>query len=190
MSLSESQVLNLGQAADAATACEKNSVPAELTVSQWVLESGWGTRQPGWNPFGIKQYPGCSERLLLATKEWFTLAQLAAFLALGDSRTATPTGRVFGDRKEYEVQDWFASFPSLKDAFTRHNLLITTGEPYAAAWGQYRKDGDVSALVSGVAQHYATAPGYAGLLLAIIRMADVRTAIDAARWLETNRCNH
>ena len=54
------QLLRLKQAAHDAVICEIGTrLPAELTVAQWALESGWGSHQPGDNCFGIKVYDGC-----------------------------------------------------------------------------------------------------------------------------------
>jgi len=38
--------------------------PAEITVAQWALESGWGASAPGNNCFGIKAYHGCVAQTL------------------------------------------------------------------------------------------------------------------------------
>jgi flagellum-specific peptidoglycan hydrolase FlgJ len=171
----------LEQASRAAvTASKATGIPPELLVAQWAVESGWGKHAPGNNCFGIKQYKGAHGRQLLRTREWFTDPQLLAFLAMGDGRTATPTGQAKGDRREYSCQDWFATFPTLEACFERRAALFRVGryKPFA---DQYDKDGDVAALIRGIAPIYATDPMYAGALLRVINGEAVNSALDGAR---------
>jgi flagellum-specific peptidoglycan hydrolase FlgJ len=58
--LTPSQLDRLAAAAQSACLCEQTTgLPAEITVAQWAIESGWGASAPGNNCFGIKAYPGC-----------------------------------------------------------------------------------------------------------------------------------
>lgn len=185
--MTDDQKARLSDAAGAAVGCEKTTLcPAELSVAQWAVESGWGQHQPGGNCFGIKQRTGRG-RQLLSTKEWFTAAQLAAFLAKGDGRTATPVlgpaGQPItnGALTEYQVQDWFAAYDSLEGCFEDHAHLIVTGTPYAVAWTKYKVDSDLDSFITGVAARYATAPGYAQTLLTLIAKIEVQAALASAR---------
>lgn len=185
--MTEQQRQALSQIAPAAVVSERlTGVPAELAAAQVILESGWLQRCVGCNAFGIKARPG-RDRQLLQTQEWFTDAEVAAFLARGDGRTAelVEPERRNGERRLYKVRDWFAAYPSLAEALADHARLITDGRPYAAAWQQYRKTGDLDRLVLGVAAKYATDPGYGNKLLAIIRMPAVRDALSAVRAGDT-----
>jgi len=173
---------NLPAIAGAAVACEKRAgLPAGISVAQCALESAWVTKAPANNCFGIKAYPGAHGRQLLTTLEWFTPQQLSAFLARADGRTATPTGKERGARKEYTVRDWFATFATLADCFEKHAVLITKGKPYAKPWTAYLVHHDPERLVREIAPIYATAPGYADSVLQIMRQANVRSEIATVR---------
>lgn len=140
---------------EATTGC-----PAELTIAQWALESGWGLHMPPTsnNPFGIK--------------------------AVGDQPfVEVPTREVFHGTSTI-IDQKFRAFPTLKDAFDQHGLLITTGAAFGAAFDRYEKDHDIMALVRGVAAHYATDPKYAQLLIGIITEPVVQGALSAARKAE------
>jgi flagellum-specific peptidoglycan hydrolase FlgJ len=166
----------LRSAARAAIACEVHTgCPAPLLVAQWAVESAWGKRAPGNNCFGIKARDG-DERQLLLTREWFTDAELQRFIALGDGRDAAPTGRANALRKEYTVHDWFAKFPSLTACFDRRAELFRKGR-YAPFAAKYDADGNVEALVRGIAPIYATDPGYADAILRVIGMQSTRQAL-------------
>jgi len=147
----------LEAAALQAAACEKSTgVPAELTVSQWALESGWGAHEPGNNCFGIKAYPGCYGVQCLRTCE----------IVNGITR--------FVNRE-------FATFASLADCFSKHATLISEGTSYEHAWQEYKASGDVLALIQCIAPIYSTAPNYAALLTDILAMPEVTSAIATAR---------
>lgn len=151
--LNPTQLANLRSAA--AAAIKAGNIPPELTVSQWALESGWGAHQPGNNPFGIKARPG----------EPFTRKMTTEFIK----------------GKRVHLEQDFASFPTLADAFARHNDLIRNGVPYHQAMVQYQVDGDIPALIRGVAERYATDPDYADKILRMSQRGDIRAAIDKAR---------
>lgn len=185
--MTNDQKTRLLDAAKAAVSSEKTTqCPAELTVSQWAVESGWGEHQPQFNCFGIKQRAG-RERQLLSTTEWFTPVELQTFLTKAAGRTAEAIvdangqPQTDGPRTHYRVQDWFAAYDSLDDCFEDHAALIVHGAPYSAAWAQYRENRDSSELIKGIASRYATAPGYADRLLEIVQQQDVQDALAQAR---------
>src|ERR1035438_3597901 len=156
MPLTPVQVVALRAACQAALPGDQiNDVPLELTVPQWADESEWGIHQPGNNPFGIKALPG----------ETYTR----------DITSESPTSAV------KNVEQNFESFPSLAAAFSRHAELISTGEPYKAAFAQYEDDRDITALIQNIAPIYARANNYATIILEIGRMPQVVTAIAEAR---------
>jgi flagellum-specific peptidoglycan hydrolase FlgJ len=178
--LTQQQQSNLKSGAAAAVASERQTgVPAECTVAQWAEESGWGKNSPGNNCFGIKWYPTATGRQLLPTMEWFTPSQLDAFLQLGDERSATATGRTNGAFVEYRVLDWFATFPTLADCFSYHAAILTRGV-YAQAFQRFQQDRDLKAFITGIAQHYATAPNYASLIIELAQEPEVMGAIAVA----------
>jgi flagellum-specific peptidoglycan hydrolase FlgJ len=180
--LSEQQQHALDEAAACAVTAEDSThAPAEVTVAQWATESAWGQNYVArCNPFGIKQYPGCPGRELAATTEWFTPAELHTFLAKGDGRTAVLKRKGQGARDQYAVHDWFAAYPGLASAFEYHGHLVTTGL-YADAFAEYENSADLQRYIRGLAAHYATDPGYARTLSAIISMPAVQQALHEAR---------
>lgn len=188
MPITQPQLANLRLIADAAMSCEMTiGIPADLTTAQCILESAWLTIRPGWNCFGIKDYPGSYGRQLLLTREWFNDKELAWFLHLGDQRSASlvkplgPSDPIRSDgRQEYRVYDWFATFPSLTACFAKRVSLFTHGA-YKLLLTTYTSDRNFDAYLRGVAKVYATAPKYADVLMSIIRMAEVVEALDDAR---------
>ncbi len=122
-------------------------VPASVSLGQWALESGWGEHMPpsSNNPFGIKARPG--------------------------------EAAVFAPTKEVVHGQWimvkaaFRHFDSLAAAFARHAELLATARCYAPAM---RCSADVDAFVRAIAGPYATDPGYAAKLLAVIDGSDLR----------------
>lgn len=154
--LSATQKNQLARAAAGSVASEhKTGIPAELSVAQWALETGWGAHQPGNNCFGIKVYPGCFAIQLLNTVEY-----------VGGVRTL--------------VKEPFATFPSLDACFEKHADVLTKGS-YAGALRTYRRSHDLSLLIRQVSSIYATDPQYAASLLAILAMPDVKQALAVAR---------
>jgi flagellum-specific peptidoglycan hydrolase FlgJ len=162
-------------ASERATAC-----PAELSAAQCIFESGYLSRAPGNNCFGIKSTSVNEPCQLLTTKEWFTDQQLTSFLNGRPGRTAVPTGNVNGARKEYSAQDWFRSYDTLAGCFNDHARIIQNG-PYLSAWQQYRLDRILDAYIAGVAAHYATDPTYKDQITSEARSATVTAALAAAR---------
>jgi flagellum-specific peptidoglycan hydrolase FlgJ len=151
--LSPAQAIQLNAAAASAVSCERRTkVPAELTLSQWAVESGWGMHEPGNNCFGIKSYPGCSGVQQLKTVE-----------VIAGVRTV--------------VARDFAVFVSIESCFEKHACLFTTGAAYGPAWAHYLKSGDTEALIRQVAPIYATDPQYANKLVQVLAMPEVRACL-------------
>jgi flagellar protein FlgJ len=150
--LTRPQLERLSAAAESACLCEQTTgLPAEITVAQWAIESGWGAAAPGNNCFGIKAYPGC---------------QIQRF----------PTHEVVdGESKTLTLE--FAAFDSLQACFEKHARLITCGAPYARAWANFAASKDLVSLINEVAPVYATDPGYADKLREIISMHEVQAAL-------------
>ena len=161
--LSPAQTAALVQAAASSVKCElATKLPAELTVAQWALESGWGAHQPGDNCFGIKAYAGC-----------FGVQRLRTIEVIAG--------------KPVSLLEDFACFPSLDACFEKHAWLLTEGKPYQLAWAEYLQSSNLEALVADIARVYSTAPDYASLLLCIISMPEVVEALTKSRL--ANRLN-
>src|ERR1051326_5731318 len=158
--LSPAQTKNLSSAAAAAVQAEQQTgCPADLTIVQWALESGWGEHTPAHsnNPFGIKARPG-------------------------EQYVESQTEEVVKGERVKLIQR-FRIFATLADAFIEHGNLITTGTPYAEAWEQCETDENLVNLIKGVALHYSTTPPsiYSGKLLEILIMKPVQDALTEAR---------
>ncbi len=153
---------HLIEAARHAVICERmTEVPAELTVAQWALESGWGAHQPGNNCFGIKAFPGCHGVQSLETFE------------------------VVKGVRQRLVQD-FATFEVLSECFQKHAELICKSSSYRQVWNRYRDSKCLVSLVQGIAPIYATAQNYDQSLLKIIKMENVASALAGARQQQGN----
>ena len=155
--LTSQQLPRLAAAALAACLCEKaTGLPAEITVAQWALESGWGASAPANNCFGIKSL------------SWLR------------KHRPSPRWSISTGEQERRVLE-FAAFDSIADCFEYHARLITEGKSYAKAWASYLGSRDLQALIADLATIYATDPAYADKLRSILAMAQVETALALAR---------
>jgi flagellum-specific peptidoglycan hydrolase FlgJ len=136
--------LSIETIAAAQSAMANWDIPASVTLAQYALESGWGQHVPpnSNNPFGIKAKPG------------------QAFVTV-------PTREVING-KSMMVQAAFRAYDSLADAFDDHGRLLASAPVYAPAMAAWKASRDVRQFVPLMAQHYATDPHYAGLILSII----------------------
>lgn len=178
---------SLQRIAEASVYSEKlTGLPAEFTLAQCALESGWLDHCPGNNPFGIKDFKGSFGRQLLNTLEWFTPRQFTEFMCLGDSRTGAINIRggqphTSGDRTEYKVKDWFATFNSLEDAFARHGSMLVSSKFYKDITSTYMQDSDLDKFMQSVSAVYATSPAYIQQIRAIVKQNNVQSALTQAR---------
>lgn len=172
--------MTIQDAAEAAKRCEaKTGVPAAVVIAQWGIETGWGEDAPGNNCLGIKQYPGCFGRQLLNTTEWFTEAELKAFLSGDPARTALQSQDLprKDSRRKYRVKDWFATFPTLEACFEKWCQLFQRPR-YKPFLDAYLTDADLEKFIRGFTKVYATAPNYADVVLKIISQPNVQTALN------------
>jgi|SRR5579863_2389999 len=180
--LSPTQLSNLYTASQEAVSSEKSTgVPAELTVAQWAIESGWGANSPNCNCFGIKTYPGCYGSQLLTTHEWFTTEQAMAFRKAHPDRMCevdSASGADLNGRMRYKIQDLFATFKTLADCFSKRAELI---QSYGPELDQYKKDGNLYNLIKAISTKYSTDPNYANTILSIASMPEVVSSIQQAR---------
>jgi flagellum-specific peptidoglycan hydrolase FlgJ len=145
----------LAEAAQAARDTESmTGFPAQVTLCQWALESGWGEHCPGNNCFGIKSYAGEFGQQQLLTTEVFN----------GIPR---------------KVYAWFATFPTLTACFQKHAQLITESPRYSIVWGNWLANRDLDEFIDGLAHLYATDPQYADKLREVLGMSEVVEALGA-----------
>jgi flagellum-specific peptidoglycan hydrolase FlgJ len=168
--------------AETATAESPRGVPGRLITAAWAVESQWGVCVAGrFNCFGIKRAARHSMFVPVLTHEVFTDAQLADWNRKHPDRPARMVQVLPNGRKNVLLTDYFADYPSLLDAARDYAWLISHGGPYAAAWRRYQSDGDVDALIAGIAGAYSTSPQYAELVTTIAGQANVRAAIQEAQ---------
>ena len=111
----------------------KWSVPASVTMAQWVVESAWGASMPPGsnNPFGIKALPSQDA---VESVTWEVV----------NGEKVTITAR-------------FRKFASLTEAFESHGRLLATARPYKAAMLLVA---DADAFADALTGVYATDPNY------------------------------
>lgn len=149
----------LVQIATAAVASERTTqLPAELSAAQCIFESGWLSRCPGNNCFGIKPDDHGAGVQYFISKEFLN----------GEWKTE---------------QEAFEKYDTLADCFTDHARLITQGAPYAAAWGKYlaSEPKDLDGLIHGICPIYATDPDYTTKILTEAHSTLLAQALTTAR---------
>jgi flagellum-specific peptidoglycan hydrolase FlgJ len=154
---SQKQLDALTEFASAAVRSERlYGIPAELTVAQAILESGWGTKMPGNNCFGIKANSRVHDSVAVKTHE------------------------VIDGVSEAET-DEFAAYASLDPCFEDHAILLSQRSPYDVMLTKFQQTENLPVYVEEVATKYATDPNYAKTLLSIISMRSVQDALRVAR---------
>ncbi len=144
-------VIATGVIAAAQGAMAATRVPASSQLAQWALESAWGARAPGNNPFGIQHMAGFGDQRFLSHE-------------VLHGRTVA-------------ITETFAVFASIDQAFLVHAHLIATRPVYAPAMAALP---DLGKFVGLMAAHYATDPDYAAKILALIKQHDL-TRYDAVK---------
>ena len=127
----------------AAEEAEKQyGVPAEVTLAQAALESGWGkSALGGFNIFGIKG-SGPAGTIASRTQEWVS------------GRYVTITAN-------------FAKYGNFYQAVVEHGKRFHNGY-YDKAVNQFAKDQDYRKFIQNIQGIYATDPKYSSKLLSII----------------------
>lgn len=112
-----------------------------VSLAQWAIESARGHDEPpnSNNPFGIKATAG-QPYVISMTRE----------VIKGVSQ---------------HIPQHFAKYTSLADAFDAHARLLATSPIYAEA----QRATNPQDYVRAMAKHYATAPNYAEIILAIMK---------------------
>lgn len=165
----------LNEACISSLRCEKETgIPAELTLSQWALESGWGSHSPGNNCFGIKGNP-LNGQLLNTTEYFSTESQAEAWVAKLPGRQA-----IYEGGSKYACKDWFELFPTMLDCFNTH-AQVFKGARYAEAFESYSQDRDINKLIDSIGPIYATDPNYVRTLKKILDMPEVSNTLAYAR---------
>jgi flagellum-specific peptidoglycan hydrolase FlgJ len=156
---------------DAARANERASgVPALFTLAQSALETGWGRHAPGNMMFGIKAGPGwAGKKQLCVTREVFADARQGHRFA--EVLAITPRG---DGKFDYKVRDWFRAYDSALASFADHARMLRANARYAKCFEtgpEGRRDPREFARRIAAAG-YATDPGYAASLIAMIDLLE------------------
>ena len=154
----EDREQRLKEVAGIASALEQQTgCPARLMIAQWALESEWGAKPVGrFNCFGVKKADRHEQSCTVTTHEVVNGKSVVQNLA-------------------------FADYNSLDDSCQDYAWLITHGAAYRAAWVRYQGDRDLHALITAVANVYATDPSYANLVSTIAGQTNVTQAIAESR---------
>jgi len=139
-------------------------IPAEIILAQAGFESGWKSNPPGNNFFGIKKGSSWTgPTVLIRTKE--VLSKPDAKFPKIYSVTKRRDGKY-----NYDVQDYFRSYPSPADSFADWAALIRTR--YPGAWAVRNDKAHFAAALK--AGGYATEPTYASRLVDVLRSVERR----------------
>jgi flagellum-specific peptidoglycan hydrolase FlgJ len=130
----------------------KYGVPAEVTLAQAALESGWA-KSPigGYNIFGIKG-SGPAGSVKLGTVEYGNQATKARF----------------------------AKYHNFYEAIGEHGKVYNNGS-YKKGMAQYAKDKNPQKFIDNIAKIYATTPGYGATLKSMISKYKLQDMANASR---------
>ena len=155
-------------------------VPAELTVAQAVLGSGWGAKTPGNNCLGILATPRHLQSVVVPTHEVFTEPQIRAWNQKHPQAPASIVSGLGDGLFRVEVEETFAAFDSLGDCFDQHAIMLSSRAPFDVMLAKLDED-NLPAYVERVAKVYSTEPDYGRRVLAVMSMHAVQDALSAAR---------
>lgn len=132
-------------------------VPAEVTLAQAALESGWA-RSPigGFNIFGIK--------------------------GKGPAGTTSVNTSEFLNGRWVKIKDGFAKYNNFYEAIKKHGELFHNGY-YDKAVNQYAKDRNAMRFVDNIQGIYATDPGYARKIKGIIEDYGLKSMVDSTQMV-------
>jgi hypothetical protein len=124
------------------------SVPAAVSLAQWVVESAWGAAMPpnSNNPFGIK--------------------------AVGDQPAVETQTNEVVNGETITISAKFRAFASVAEAFDEHGKLLATSSHYTDAMAH--KD-DPNAFADALTNVYATDPDYGTKLKWVIQKFSLDT---------------
>lgn len=148
-----------------ADAAEKaTGILSVVTLSQAAEESGWGTKAPNNNFFGIKSF-GNPKQQLLITFEYRKEKNLTPKqVGLETIDSVVPSVSNVGYFK-YTGKSWFRSYDSPEEAFSDHAHIFYQNHVYSAALAV---KSDPTAFVIAMSHYYAQSPTYAADIISIM----------------------
>src|SRR5882672_7178570 len=146
-------------AADPAQQSEKKTgVPASVTISQAILESGWGEHHMGDanNYFGIKAQQGKDGKI--------TFGDVATGFVDKITKEFDKNGKAF------TVVAHFRSYKDMAGSFIDHGIFLTSNTRYRKALDAYAESKDADEFARGLQKAgYATDPNYAKTLISLMK---------------------
>ena len=147
--------------ADARQSEARTGVPALFVLAQSALESGWSSAKPGSAMFGIKAGGACAgARQLLKTREVFADRNQGGRFPEVVSIAPRADGKF-----DYVVKDWFRAYASPAESFADHGQMLRADPRYARCF-ETQDPREFARRIA--AAGYATDPGYAASLIAVI----------------------
>ena len=136
-------------------------IPAIVTLAQAALESGWGTKAPGYNFFGYSWFPGNgTQKQLLKTVEYHSNTSVKYPVIINITKVAA-------NRYKYLVRKYFKCYSNAIESFTDYAELISFADKYQGAF-DYPDDPERFFTVIFNAG-YATSPSYHALVISIMQ---------------------
>jgi flagellar protein FlgJ len=146
-------------------------------MAQAALESGWGEKAIGNNLFGIKYRKGDFGYQKVLTTEYSPNKNAY-------NGQEVKSIEYDSNKKLYKFKVWqyFADYPTPKEAFLAHSqLLLTERYKYALRW----KDNPTRYLIAIWQAGYATDPEYGIKMINMIKSIENRIPKDVRKVIET-----
>lgn len=162
------------------SAALKVPVPPECILAVWAVESEWGGKPCSNGYFGVKWTPGALQ-VVKTTHETVTAEWLANWNRDNPEHPARVVETLPDGMLSVLVDLLFADYPDEEASMRAFCQLISEADEYKSAWAAYESNRNLDALLTGIAEVYATGEGYLQLILEIAHQANVCQAIVAAR---------
>ncbi|MCB0525479.1 MAG: glucosaminidase domain-containing protein [Lewinellaceae bacterium] len=150
----------------------ETGIHASVILAQAALESGWGEYAVGNMFFGIKdtEKGATGKGQLLRTTEYFSSPDQTHLFPKVYSVKWNNKRKMY----KYDVLDWFRKYDSPAESFKDHARFIVENDRYAEAM---KYASDPIRFVQEISKAgYATAPGYARLMVKMVRMIQSENA--------------
>ena len=135
-------------------------IPALVTLAQAALESGWGTKSPGFNFFGYTAPNGYTgQRQLLKTTEYHSTPNVWYPVRIKVTQLAT-------GRYQYLVRRYFKCYSNAEQSFEDYARLIST-DKYAGAFDYQDDPARFFTVIFNAG--YATSTSYHDLVISIMQ---------------------
>jgi flagellum-specific peptidoglycan hydrolase FlgJ len=144
---------------------KKTGISAIAILAQAALESGWGKHAPGNMFFGVKDTDGLNGNEQLITTTEYSRRPDANFPRILKMVPVTVNKQKMF---KYTIQDYFRKYETPEESFTHHAEFLLKNARYKIALEH--KEDPVRFIEEVAKAGYATAPDYAKLLKAIVKM--------------------